>query len=83
MSDSFFKLDLFFLYLCGTSNLFDRFDFRFYPIIFPYIWLKPDKRKTLSPTAVRGSFSRRYQKNNQVRKKNRIDRTSDERFISV
>ena len=47
------------------------------------MWLKPDKRKTISPTAVRGTFSRRYQENNQVRKKNRLDRTSDARFISV
>ena len=47
------------------------------------MWLKPDKRKTISPTAVLDTFSRRYQKNNQVKKKNRLERTSDARFISV
>ena len=67
----------------GTSNLFDRFDFCFFIIILPYIWLKPDKRKTISPTVMRGTFSRRYRRNNQVWKKNRLDRTSDARFISV
>ena len=65
------------------ANLFDRFDFRFFLIILPYIWLKPDKRKTISPTAVRGTFSLRYRKSNQIRKKNRLDQTSDARFISV
>ena len=47
------------------------------------MWLKLGKRKTISSTAVRDTFSRRYQKNNQVQKKNRLDRTSDARFISV
>ena len=66
--------------LCGSSNLFEWFDFRIFLIIWPYLWLKPDKRKTIIATAVRGIFSRRYWKNNQVRKKNRLDRTSDARF---
>ena len=74
---------IFFFYLCGTLNLLDRFDFHFFLIILPYIGLKPDKRKTIYPTAVRGAFSRRYRKNNQVRNKNRLDQTSDARFISV
>ena len=45
------------------------------------MWLKLGKRKTISSTAVRDTFSRRYQKNNQVQKKNRLDRTSDAPFI--
>ena len=53
----------------------------FFPYNFTLYMVKPDKRKPFSPTAVRGAFSRRYRKNNQVRKKNRLDRTSDAPFI--
>ena len=57
--------------------------FSFFPYNFTLYMVKPDKRKTISPTALRDAFRRRYRKNNQVRKKNRLDRTSYARFISV
>ena len=48
----------------------------FFPYNFTIYMVKPDKRKNIIPTAVRGAFSRRYRKNNQVRNKNRLDQTS-------
>ena len=67
--ERFFVKTCLFWDLCGTSNIFDRFDFCFFLIILLYIWLKIDKRKTISPMAVLDIFSCRYQKNNQVGKK--------------
>ena len=55
----------------------------FFPYNFTLYMVKPDKRKNIISTAVRGAFSHRYRKNNQVRKKNRLDRISYTRFISV
>ena len=54
---------LIFLDLRGRLNFFFRFNFHFFLIILPYIWLKIDKRKTISPMTVCGIFSRRYKKN--------------------
>ena len=79
----FVNLPFCFWDLCGSSNLFEWFDFRIFLIIWPYLWLKPDKRKTIIPTAVRFTFSRRYQKNNLVGKRSKLVRTSNARFMSV
>ena len=52
-----------------NSNQFSTFvktsncrNFHAFLIIFPYIWSKTDKRKTISPMVVCCVFSRRYQK---------------------
>ena len=47
------------------------------------MWLKLGKRKTISSTAVSGTFRVDIKKNNHVQKKNRLDRTSDAHIISV